>query len=104
MKNSVSEDLWYFFAYIPIDQDVSFDDIISKLAYYHNSNKDNILAAFSHLNTLDKQFQWDWCVRLRDSVNGGIPSIYMEVFDAQRNRIGGSHINKHDGHPMETVW
>ena len=70
---SLSENLTHFYKYIPLNQKMTIDEAIQKLAYYHNSNRENVLAAFMNLRDFT-----EGTVEFRKSVNSGYACIVME--------------------------
>ena len=94
MNESPSESLPEFHTYIPLNKILTIQEAIKKLAYYHNSNKENILTAFMNLRDFN-----EGSIEFRESVNSWNPCIVMEGKDINGNYSWNHLINKYSGHP-----
>ena len=58
---------------VPLKQQLSIDEAIRILAEYHDSNSENVLAAFMNLRNFT-----EGTIEFRESVNHSYPCIVME--------------------------
>lgn len=91
---SAAEQLPYFYKYIPLEQTLSVDEAIKKIAYYHNSNHDNVVAAFPYLQG------FTGTVSFKETINSGYPCIMMMGSDAQGIRVRSELIDNYTGNPQ----
>jgi len=92
---ALSEHLPNFHEYIPLNQELTIDEAIRKLAYYHNSNRENVLAAFMNLRNFT-----EGTVEFRESVNSGYPCIVMEGKDSNGKFSWNHLIDMYTGNPQ----
>ena len=95
MKDALHDELPKFYDFIELNKNLTPDQTIQKLSYYHNSNRENILKSFPNIETCV-----GWTVSFRESVNSGYACIIMEGYDKSGQRQWSELIDKYSGQPM----
>lgn len=94
MNESAPESLPHFHAYISLNQKLTIDEAVKQLAYYHNSNREGVVAAFMNLRDFTAG-----TIEFRKSVNSGYPCIVMEGCDIDGKLSWNHLINTFTGQP-----
>lgn len=98
MKEHFNEKQKNFADFIPLNQPMSPEEAINKLATFHNTKAENIIVAFMNLKNFNEGI-----VEFRDSVNNGSPCIIMEGRDKNNKHSWDHLIDKSSGQPQEHV-
>lgn len=98
---SLSEEMPPFFKWIPLNQPMTTDEAIQKLAYYHNSNRDNVINAFSKLK---QNLDYTKTIIFRNWINNWNSCIVIEWLDENWKEIWYSLINLSNWNPQAFCW